>query len=253
MNVYLTGVCWVIGAAGSAAVIGYLVRRFGWDEGRRDNNDAAGQVFTIVGGLHAVLVAFVLISLFDGVGTARDDSYSEADSLVAATWAAQALPGDTGEQVRTLAIAYADTVARQEWPRLADRGPQPETGWTQLDRMRRAVAAATASDDWETDRKNEATDELWQVYQDRQSRLTGAQAPGVGSVMWFALILGSVIFVLLPNLFGGTRMAAHLVLVSTLAATIALLLYAIFQLQNPFAGGASVHPDAYTSVLARLG
>ncbi|MBB4685677.1 bestrophin-like domain [Amycolatopsis jiangsuensis] len=253
MNVYLTGVCWVIGAAVLAAVIGYLVRRFGWDEGRRDNNDAAGQVFTIVGGLHAVLVAFVLISLFDGVTDARDDSYTEADSLVAATWAAQALPGDTGEQVRTLAVAYSNTVAQQEWPRLADGGSLPATGWAQLDQMRRAVAAASASDDWETDRKNEASDRLWQVYESRQTRLTGAEAQGVGSVMWFALILGSVIFVLLPNLFGGTRMAAHLVIVSTLAATIALLLYAIFQLQNPFAGGSSVHPDAFVYAVARLG
>ena len=254
MNVYVTGVFWVVGGAVAAAVIGYLVRRFGWDEGRRDNNDAAGQVFTIVGGLHAVLIAFVLISLFDAVGAARDGSYSEADGLVAATWSAQALPGDTGEQVRKLAIAYATTVQQQEWPRLIRDDDQiPSTGWTQLDQMRRAVAAAPAGDDWETDRKNTASDQLWQVYQARQTRLTGAQTDGVGAVMWFALILGSVISVLLPNLFGGTRMAAHLVIVSTLAGTIVLLLYAIFQLQNPYAGGANVHPDAFSAAISRLG
>lgn len=253
MNVYLTGVFWVIGAAVVAAVIGYLVRRFGWDEGRRDNNDAAGQVFTIVGGLYAVLVAFVLISLFDGVSSARQDSGTEADSLVAATWAAEALPGDTGAQVRALATAYVNTVAQQEWPQLAAGAPIPATGWSQLDQMRRVVAAASASDDWETDRKNEATDQLWQTYQSRQNRLNGAEEQGVGAVMWFALILGGIIFVLLPNLFGGTRMAAHLVIVSTLAGTIALLLYAILQLQNPYSGGSSVPPDAFTSAVARLG
>ncbi|WP_033293656.1 DUF4239 domain-containing protein [Amycolatopsis jejuensis] len=253
MNVYVTGVFWVVGGAVVAAVIGYLVRRFGWDEGRRDNNDAAGQVFTIVGALHAVLIAFVLISLFDDVGKTREGSYTEADGLVAATWSAEALPGDTGERVRQLAIAYAATVAQQEWPRLIDDGPIPATGWTQLDEMRRAVAAAPAGDDWETDRKNEASSQLWQVYQARQTRLTGAATDGVGAVMWFALILGSVISVLLPNLFGGTRMAAHLVIVSTLAGTIVLLLFAIFQLQNPYAGGASVPPDAFAGAIARLG
>ncbi|MBN9744536.1 hypothetical protein DMP23_26235 [Amycolatopsis sp. A1MSW2902] len=253
MNVYVTGVFWVVGAAIAAAVIGYLVRRFGWDEGRRDNNDAAGQVFTIVGGLHAVLVAFVLISLFDAVTATREGSYTEAEGLVAATWSAEALPGDSGEQVRRLAIAYATTVSKQEWPRLIDNGPVPDTGWTQLDQMRRVVANAQASDDWTNDRKKDAAAQLWQVYQARQTRLTGAETDGVGSVMWFALILGSVISILLPNLFGGTRMAAHLVIVSTLAGTIVLLLYAIFQLQNPYAGGANVHPDAFTSAISRLG
>ncbi|WP_328612341.1 DUF4239 domain-containing protein [Amycolatopsis sp. NBC_00345] len=252
MNVYLTGIFWVVGAAVLAAVIGYLVRRFGWDEGRRDNNDAAGQVFTIVGGLHAVLVAFVLISLFDNVSTARAGSYTEADGLVAMSWAADSLPGDTGAKVHQLASAYATTVQRQEWPRLADGGAMPDTGWNQLSQLSKTIAGAQAGDDWANDRKTEAANQLWQVYQARQARLTASAASGVGSVVWFALILGSFISVLLPNLFGGTRMAAHLVIVSTLAGTIALLLYAIFQLQNPFSGGANIQPDAFASALARL-
>src|SRR5258708_6366391 len=99
MNIYLTGILWVGGAALAGAVIGYLVRRFGWDEGRADNNDAAGQVFTIVGGLHAVLLAFVLISLFDSVATAGGSAQTEADSLVAASWAADSLPADTKDKV----------------------------------------------------------------------------------------------------------------------------------------------------------
>ncbi|WP_406641861.1 hypothetical protein [Amycolatopsis sp. WGS_07] len=253
MNVYVTGVFWVVGAAIAAAAVGYLVRRFGWDEGRRDNNDAAGQVFTIVGGLHAVLIAFVLISLFDGVSSAREGSYTEADNLVAATWSAQALPGDAGEQVRRLSIAYATTVAQREWPQLVVEGPVPDTGWTQLDQMRRAIAAAPGGDEWTTELKRRASDEIWQVYQARQTRLTGVDTDSVGPVMWFALILGSVISVLLPNLFGGTRMAAHLVIVSTLAGTIVVLLYAIYQLQNPYAGSANVHPDAFVAAISRLG
>ena len=66
MNIFVAGSLWVAGAACVGGLIAYLVRRLGRDdEGRPGNNDAAGQVFTIVGGLHAVLVAFVLISLFD--------------------------------------------------------------------------------------------------------------------------------------------------------------------------------------------
>jgi hypothetical protein len=253
MNIFLAGALWVAGAALVGAVIGYLVRRIGWADGRADNNDAAGQVFTIVAGLHAVLVAFVLISLYDSVGTASQEAQTEADSLVAATWAADALPPDTADRVRQLAVAYAKTVEEQEWPRLADGGEVPATGWTQLDQMRRAVAAADVDGDWQIDRKTEATDQLWAVYESRQQRLSMSDGDGVGAVVWFALVLGSLITsILLPNLFGGTRLAAHIVIVSTLAGTITLLLFAIYQLQNPFSGGVKITPEAFRSVLARL-
>ncbi|WP_410597690.1 hypothetical protein [Amycolatopsis sp. lyj-23] len=253
MNIFVAGSLWVAGAAAVAGVIAYLVRRFGWDEGRPDNNDAAGQVFTIVGGLHAVLVAFVLISLFDSVNDASQNAQTEADSLVAATWAADALPAETKDRVHQLAAAYARTVEEQEWPRLADGGPVPATGATQLDQMREAVTAAPADGDWQLDRKTEASNQLWSVYQAREQRLAHSGAGGVGAVVWFALILGSLITaILLPNLFGGTRLAAHIIIVSTLAGTITLLLFAIYQLQNPFSGGAKVAPEAFTSALERL-
>ncbi|MDQ7802652.1 hypothetical protein Q5425_02840 [Amycolatopsis sp. A133] len=254
MNIFVAGILWVAGAAVVGGLIAYLVRRFSReDEGRPGNNDAAGQVFTIVGGLHAVLVAFVLISLYDSVATVSDNAQTEADSLVAATWAADALPEATKERVHRLAAAYARTVQEQEWPRLGEGVEVPATGATQLDQMRQAVAEAPADDDWVLDRKTEASNQLWSVYQARQQRLSHSGAGGVGAVVWFALVLGSLITaILLPNLFGGTRLAAHIVIVSTLAGTITLLLFAIYQLQNPFSGGVSVPPEAFSSALARL-
>ncbi|WP_181775473.1 bestrophin-like domain [Amycolatopsis pittospori] len=253
MGIYLTGIAWVVGAAALAGFVGYLVRRFGWDEGRPDNNDAAGQVFTIVGGLHAVLVAFILISLFDSTSAAREGSYHEADSLVAAVWAADSLGPEVKDEVRKLSAAYMITVEQEEWPLMAGGGETVgDTGWKQLDQLRKAVDKAPSDDDWVRERKAEAATQLWQVYEARQDRLSAVEDGKVGGVVWFALILGSLISVLLPNLFGGTRLAAHLVIVSTLAGTVTLLLFAIYQLQNPFGGGVRIPPDAFTDARARI-
>lgn len=166
MNVYLAGSLWVVGAVVLGAVIAYLVRRYGLDEGRPDNNDAAGQAFTIVGGLHAAVVAFVLISLFDAASTVRDGSYKEAQSVVAASWAADALPEPARTEVRRLAAEYADTVVTREWPRMRDGGPVPEEGWVALDRMRAAVdkTEVAGDDDWLTNRKTEVADALMDVF-----------------------------------------------------------------------------------------
>jgi hypothetical protein len=253
MNVYVTGLLWVAGATVAGAVIAYLVRRYGLDEGRPDNNDAAGQAFTIVGGLHAVVVAFVLISLFDAASTVRDGSYEETQALVSVSWAAESLPEPAHSQVPELARQYARTVVQQEWPSLQNGRMPGEEGWTLLNRMRESLdATELPDDDWLVNQKTDAASELTTVYEKRQGRLNAVRDNDVGVVLWFVLIIGSVIFVLLPNLFGGTKLLTHVIIVSTLAATTTLLLYAIFQMQNPFAGGAKVGPDAFSQAIARL-
>ena len=252
MSIYLTGLLWVAGAAVVAAVMAYLIRKYGELEGRSANNEAAGQVFTIVGGLHAVLVAFVLIALFDAVNDASDAAYREADGLVAATWATDSLSAATGDQVRELSREYAVTVIDDEWPGMTAGTSFASSGWSQLDQLRRVVAEAEATDEWQVDRKTEAANQLWQVYQARQERLDAAGG-GVSSVVWFVLIAGSVLAVCLPLLFGGPRIRTHVLIVATLAATITLLLYATYQLQNPFGGGAGVSPEAFEAAVERFG
>jgi len=254
MSVYLTGSIWVVAAVVGAAVIAYLVRRYGLDEGRMDNNDAAGQAFTIVGGLHAVVVAFVLISLFDAASTVRDESYQETQALVGVAWAARSLPEPAKSELPRLARDYADTVVWVEWPALRVGGAVSDQGWSQLNEMRAMLdgAGIPGDDDWLTGEKTEAADQLMTIYEQRQARLNAVRDNNVGLVVWFVLIVGSLIFVLLPNLFGGTKQITHIIIVSTLAATTTLLLFAIYQLQNPFAGGAKVGPDAFSQVIGRL-
>ncbi|MDA3628876.1 DUF4239 domain-containing protein [Saccharopolyspora sp. WRP15-2] len=253
MSIYLQGLVWVLGASVAAALVGYLVRRLGQDEGRPSNNDAAGQVFTIVSGLQAVVLAFVLVTLFDAVTDARDGSYREAQGLAAVAWAVDSLPEPAGDQVRELGAAYLHTVIDQEWPVMQGGGEVTGPGWAQLDRIREVVLNAGADGEFEEDRKTEASTQLGQVYEERHERLTRAFDRGVVAVVWFVLIAGSVVCVLLPNLFGGTRLFPHIVLVSTLAGALALLLFAIFQLQNPFSGGSRIGPEAFRWALERLG
>ncbi|RLK54124.1 DUF4239 domain-containing protein [Actinokineospora cianjurensis] len=252
MNIYLSGLIWVFGAAIATAAVAYLIRRFGETLGTVDNNEAAGQVFTIVGGLHAVLLAFVLISLFDGTSAAEDTSYREAENLVAARWATDSLGEPTASEVRRLSADYATTVVEQEWPDMEQGNDDVAgDGWSILERMRAAVAKAPANDDWQNNQKIDAANKLWDVYQARQERLNAA-GNGISDVLWFALIAGSVMSVALPLMFGGPRPITHIVIVSILAGTLSLLLFATHQLQNPYSGGAKVEPSAFESAQARL-
>lgn len=253
MGVYLYGALWVILVGAVAGAIAFYLRRRSEREGRTENNESAGQVFTIVGGLHAVLIAFVLIGLFDAVGDARNNANAEANSLVAVTWAGDSLPEPQRTDIQNLANSYAIQVIRQEWPTMTAGREVNDDAWRTLDRIRSVIASANVPYGWLTDRKNEAANQLWNVYQDRQTRIDQASSGGVGTVLWFALAIGSVLSVALPMLFGGPREHAHVMIIAALAGTMALLIFAIYQLQNPFAGGAAVGPDAFREALDRLG
>jgi hypothetical protein len=251
MNLYLSGILWVLGVAAAAAFVAFLVHRYTSGEGR-SSNDAVGQVFTIVGGLNAVLMAFVLISLFDSVSTVRDGAYNEANSVVAIYWAGDALPEPARGEIKDLSRSYVRAVIDQEWPSMRDGQSIGGPGWALLDRLRTSIDRAPAESSWQEGRKSEAAGQLWNVYQARQTRLTSAGSDGVSTVVWLALLVGGVLTVALPYLLDGPNLLTRIIIISALAGTLALLMFAIYQLQNPFSGGARVEPDAFTSILDRF-
>ncbi|KOV79108.1 DUF4239 domain-containing protein [Nocardia sp. NRRL S-836] len=251
MSIYVAGLLWVLGAAVVSSVIVVITRRFGSDEVGEKNLGAGGSVFSIVAGLHAVLVAFILISLFDSANGAEEQVQKEANALVAVNWSADSLPEPAKSRVDQLIRDYVQTVVDDEWPKMVEGEDVGNKGWTTLNQLRDTVAKAVPDGGWQEDRKTEAANQLWDVYQARQERID-ASGGGVNPVVWLALLIGTALSLLFPYLFGGPNLVSQLLITVTLSSTLVLLLFAIYQLQNPFSGGVHIPPDAFTSALDRL-
>ena len=251
MSIYLTGTLWVIGAAVISAVLVVITRRFGSEEVGEKNLGAGGSVFSIVAGLHAVLVAFILISLFDASNSAEEQVQKEANALVAVDWSSDSLPEPAKTKVEQLIRDYVSTVVDDEWPRMRDGQEVDNRGWTTLNQLRDTIATAAPDGAWQEDRKAEAANQLWEVYQARQERLDAA-GNGINPVVWLALLIGTGLSLLFPFLFGGPNLISQLLITITLSSTLVLLLFAIYQMQNPFSGGVHIPPDAFSSALDRL-
>ncbi|ANZ34984.1 hypothetical protein BBK82_01740 [Lentzea guizhouensis] len=251
MSIYVSGLLWVLGAAAVSSVIVVITRRFGSDEVSEKNLGAGGSVFSIVAGLHAVLVAFILISLFDAANGAEEQVQKEANALVAVNWSADSLPEPAKSRVDQLIRDYVQTVVDDEWPKMREGEDVDNKGWNTLNQLRDTIATASPNGDWQEDRKAEAANQLWEVYQARQERID-ASGGGVNPVVWLALLIGTGLSLLFPYLFGGPNLVSQLLITVTLSSTLVLLLFAIYQLQNPFSGGVHIPPDAFSSALDRL-
>ncbi|MFC0629350.1 bestrophin-like domain [Kribbella deserti] len=251
MSLYLSGTLWLIVVMIATAGLAVVSRKVRHKENREANNELAGQVFTIVGGVNVVIAAFVLISLFDAMDQARDNSYEEANALVGVKWASAALPEPARGKVDELTRSYAIEVKDREWAALREGRPVDTDGWDMLGEIQRTIDTAVTKNDRQEAGRSEAASRVWTVYQARQQRLNAA-SDGVSAVVWFAIMVGSVMSIALMFMFGGPKVFSYAIIVSMLAGSIGLLLFAIYQLQNPFSGGASVGPEAFVSALARL-
>ncbi len=248
MSVFVAGLAWVVGAVLVAAAVAWFAHhRFGVED---SDNPAVSAVLTLVGGLQAVLMAFVLIALFDADADARGGARREADGLVSVAWSANALPAAGRAEIHALARDYARTVAESEWPRMRSGEGVGDAGWAELTALRQAIDRVPTTSAWQEDRRVAAADAAWDVYEARQARLAAAEG-GLNPVLWLALLIGGLVTVVLTYLFDGLPRRGYLVATGVVAGTVTLVLFVIFQLQNPFAG-TGLAPDAFRAALVRI-
>src|SRR5262245_59477853 len=97
----------------------WLVRRHSELESLEEHKEVAGFLIAVVGALYSVLLAFVVVSVWESFEDADRVAQNEADLLVSLYRDADAFPDDTAD-LRTNIRGYADSVVDDEWPAMAN-------------------------------------------------------------------------------------------------------------------------------------
>src|SRR5215207_542030 len=88
---------------------------------REEHNDVAGFIFAVLGVAYAVLLAFMLIAVWEDYNTAQTNVESEAHELAGVYFLASQLPEPQRTRVQDLVRTYARVVVKEEWP-MMERG-----------------------------------------------------------------------------------------------------------------------------------
>jgi hypothetical protein len=224
----------VVGGTCLVALAGLeVVQRLVPVTSRQRHNDVAGFIYAALGVIYAVLIALVVIAVWEEYDAASVTVEQEANALAEIFWLAHRLPDPEGTQLQELARSYAEEVIHKEWP-LMEQGQAPlmiqtqgtPAGWTLIDEIQRLADA-------------------------RRMRLVAAEE-GVPGVLWSVLIFGGVAAIGFTYLFGLENTWAHRLMVLTLAAVIGLVLFTIGAMEHPFSGGARIGTEAFDLVLERF-
>src|ERR1700748_2456791 len=112
----------VILIATLAAALGFMavLNRLWPQEKRSVNNDLIGWQLTIVGNTYAVILGFMLYTVWTAYGEAQINVDSAATALRDLYRSADGLPEPQRTQLKQEAVAYAAAVIDQDWPEMAD-------------------------------------------------------------------------------------------------------------------------------------
>jgi len=249
----------VVGGVCLLALLGFeFVQRLVPASSRQQHNDVAGFIYAALGVIYAVLLALVVIAVWEEYGAASDTVEQEANSLAEIAWLAHRLPEPEGVHIQELARSYAEEVIHREWP-LMERGQQPPleqmegtpSGWTIIDDIRADLQDFEPRTKADEQLYAEGLDQVQRLGDSRRMRLVAAEE-GVPAVLWSVLIFGGMAAVGFTYLFGLESTWAHRLMVLTLAAVIGLVLFTVAALGHPFEGGVRIGTGAFDLVLERL-
>jgi hypothetical protein len=235
-----------------------VVQRLVPTASRQPHNDVAGFIYAALGVIYAVLLALVVIAVWEEYGAASETVEQEANALAEIAWLAHRLPEPEGSHIQELCRSYAEEVVHKEWP-LMEQGQAPlmtqtqgtPAGWTIIDDIRanlQEFQPRTAADE---QLYAEGLDQVQRLADARRMRLVAAEED-IPGVLWAVLIFGGIAAIGFTYLFGLENTWAHRLMVVTLATVIGLVLFTIGALEHPFSGGARISTDAFDLVLERL-
>ena len=249
----------VVGGVCLLALVGFeLVHRLVPAVSRQRSNDVAGFIYAALGVIYAVLLALVVIAVWEEYSAAGDTVEQEANATAEIFWLGSRLPEPEGVHIQELARDYAEEVVHKEWP-LMQSGEQPpleqeagtQSGWNLIDDIRHNIQGFEARTKSEEQLYAEGLDQVDALSDARRMRLVASEE-GVPGVLWSVLIFGGIAAVGFTYLFGLESTWAHRLMVVTLAAVIGLVLFTVGALGHPFEGGARIGTGAFDLVLERF-
>jgi Protein of unknown function (DUF4239) len=224
-------------------------RRLGFDR-LKLNNEVAGFKFSVIGVLYAVLLAFVVIAVWENYNATESAIRNEAKAAGDMAQLSYALPESQGEEMRRLLDAYVKEVQQSEWGTMA-QGLPSKAAADALAHLTQATINMQVGQMRDLAVFQQALHLLAVIEDNRNERLDSADG-SVPMILWLVLIAGAVITLGYPAFFGTMNVVAQTLMTATLAALVALILVPAILLDFPFTGEVVLSSAPFDEALQQM-
>lgn len=213
-------------------------------------NDVAGSIFTTLGVIYAVLLAFMVIVTWQNFDLSSRNVVKEANYIADLFRDSTPFAPEFRATLKSDLKAYVEAIVGDEWTL---QGQGKRSPLVQEAQARLWVLYAGYAPRSETEKAffAESVSKMNATCEMRRERLLDASS-GIHPALYFVLFAGGLITVLSSLLFKTEFTATHVLMSSLMAALIALTLFTIMAMDFPFTGSISISPHVFRSVLGTL-
>jgi Protein of unknown function (DUF4239) len=220
-----------------------LVRRSVTLSTLESHNQVAGYIYSVVGVVYAVLLAFIAIVVWQKHTEVQSQVEQEANQLGDLYRNAQVFPEEVRTRLQNQIRAYSRIVVEKEWPAMVKGETSPDA-WAAINQLWRVYQQVEARNDHERLWYAKSLDQLDQLGDYRRLRLLSNRA-AVPGLMWVVLLVTGIITIGFSFFFGTQNSSAQALMTAALSATIGFVLFLIWALNHPFVGLVRVGPAPF--------
>ncbi|WP_237518476.1 DUF4239 domain-containing protein, partial [Streptomyces sp. SID4982] len=245
----------VLAMLGACAVVVIITlvrhKRAPEDEDPSETPDVIEYMTMWIGVVYAIVLGLAIAGVWEARSAAGDTVQAEAQALHEVSERVSVYPADVRDRVRADVDAYVSYVVDTEWKSMTQRGEVTAQGARLLDRVRQDVTEYQPRSDFEAQAYQPLVDQVAAADQARNARAdsTGATMP---SVVWWGLLCGAVITVGMVFALQIRRTARELVLAGLFSATIAFMLFLIWDFDAPFSRGIAVTAEPFLTLFPHI-
>lgn len=236
--------------AGFVIILLVLVRKKFRYEKLKYNNEVAGFMIAVLGAIYSVMLAFMIVTVYDEFKAGRNTTSNETASIIELYRFSEGFTVPFGEKIRKSLIAYTDSVVADEWPCM-EHGMESTKTVTAMNTIWKIYLQYSPADTRESVLYTQSIALLDDLRNARQNRVLSSKTliPGI---MWFVLISGAMITVVFSFFFGSPNLKAQIGMTALLAITISLFLLLLVQLDNPYFGPVSIDTELFRGILLEM-
>jgi hypothetical protein len=249
---------WLFGVLTLLVVVGFalsgqllvqrLMGRYNTDQ--TEANALIGYFFGGSVGLYGITLGLIAVGAWQNFKDVQVAGGQEAAALASLYRNVDSYPGTAGVELSSALIKYTDYVIEQAWP-MQQRGVVPKGGTALLSEFQHPLFRFEPTTAGQVALHQGTLHQFSRLIEFRRIRLQSV-GDGLPGIVWAVVLLGAALSISLTWLFIVDSKRLHHLLTGSYACLIALLLFLMAAMDNPYRGEFSVGPDAFVLVRDQL-
>lgn len=212
------------------------------------DNEVAGIIFGVVSLIYSLLVAFVIVAVWENYEDLNRTIEKEADQLNAVLIHSAILPDSLRMPIMISVKEYCQKIVKDEWGAADNEGHFRQSA---IPNLRQLLFKVQSSGKAEDNILNLLDDKLSDITTLRRERLVHIRSY-VPQLVWLVLIISSIMIILFSYFLYMDSQHLRKILLSFLWTIVGMSLFLVYMLDHPFIGSSQVSKAPYEAIIQAL-